>query len=374
MVKSALLFLSLCFLVLCHVCVAYRHSQQQSWQRQQHQQQRRFRGQRECQVQDLSALEPNTRIESEGGVTEYWEENNQQLKCAGVAVIRHVIEPKGLLLPSYTNAPKLTYIVQGRGFTGVVFPGCPETYQSFQQSQQSEGNGGSRRYEDFHQKIRNFHQGDVIAYPAGVAHWCYNDGDTPVIAVTVIDTSNNANQLDQNLRKFQLAGNQENQQENTSQQKSTNNIFSGFDIETLAEAFGVSTKTARKLQGHDDDRGEIVLVNDGLGNARSQIVGENGSLVFDGELCEGQLLVVPQNFAVLTQAVNEEFRWISFKTSDNAWRSALAGRNSIMRAMPEEVLMNSYHISREEARNLKYNQEQMEVLSPRTRSWGQPSA
>ncbi|XP_010262323.1 PREDICTED: glutelin type-B 5-like [Nelumbo nucifera] len=473
MIKSALLPLFLSFLVLCHGCVAYRHQQQQHQWQGQHQQQHRFRGQRECQLQDFSALEPSTRIESEGGVTEYWEENNQQLNCAGVAVIRHVIEPKGLLLPSYTNAPKLTYFVQGRGFTGVVFPGCPETYQSFQQSK---GKGGSRRYEDFHQKIRNFHQGDVIAYPTGVAHWWYNDGDTPVVAVTVIDTSNNANQLDQNLRKFQLAGNQENQQENTSQQKSTNNIFSGFDTETLAEAFGVSTKTARKLQGHDDDRGEIVLVNDGLqvirpprsqeqreeeeekqqqqsrdngleeafcnmrlreniedpyradvysfkggrlsrlnsqnlpilhhlqlsaemgvlnknsiltphwnmnahavvyvtrGSARCQIVEENGRLVFDDELSEGQLLVVPQNFVVLTQAGNEGFRWISFKTSDNARRSSLSGRNSIMRAMPEEVLMNSYQMSREEARNLKYNQEQMEVFSSRSRSKRQSSS
>ncbi|XP_010262494.1 PREDICTED: legumin B-like [Nelumbo nucifera] len=346
MIKSALLSLSLCFLVLCHGCIAYMHHQQQSWQGQQHQQQRRFRGQRECQLQDFSALEPNTRIESEGGTTEYWEENNQQLKCAGVAVIRHVIEPKGLLLPSYTNAPKLTYIVQGRGFTGVVFPGCPETYQSFQQSQQSEGNGKSRRYEDFHQKIRNFHQGDVIAYPAGVAHWCYNDGDTPVIAVTVIDTSNNANQLDQNLRvRNQLI----------------RSYIHEFNSNRLLSIPCPLTRLSNYCSSF-------------LGNARSQIVGENGSLVFDGELSEGQLLVVPQNFAVLTQAVNEEFRWISFKTSDNAWRSALAGRNSIMRAMPEEVLMNSYQISREEARNLKYDQEQMEVLRPRSRSWGLESS
>ncbi|KAF8370193.1 hypothetical protein HHK36_031770 [Tetracentron sinense] len=90
--------------------------EQPQWQGQGQQQQkpRPFRGQSECRIESLSALEPSRRIESEAGVTEFWDENNEQLDCAGVAAIRYVIQPRGLLLPSFHNAPRLSYIVQGR--------------------------------------------------------------------------------------------------------------------------------------------------------------------------------------------------------------------------------------------------------------------
>jgi hypothetical protein len=52
-------------------------------------------------------------VRSEAGLTEYFEEQNEQFRCVGVSVIRHVIEPQGLLLPRYHNAPGLVYILQG---------------------------------------------------------------------------------------------------------------------------------------------------------------------------------------------------------------------------------------------------------------------
>lgn len=80
---------------------------------------------------------------------------------------------------------------------GAVFPGCPETYQSFQQTETRMAEGEEdRRYSDQHQKIHRIRHGDVIAIPAGVPYWVYNDGDTPLICVTVHDVSNDANQLD----------------------------------------------------------------------------------------------------------------------------------------------------------------------------------
>jgi mannose-6-phosphate isomerase-like protein (cupin superfamily) len=87
-----------------------------------------------------------------------------------------------------------------------MFPGCPETFEDpQQQSQQGQGQrrgqGQSQRSEqDRHQKIRHFREGDIIALPAGVAHWCYNDGDSPVVAVSLLHTNNYANQLDENPR------------------------------------------------------------------------------------------------------------------------------------------------------------------------------
>ncbi|KAK4802146.1 hypothetical protein SAY86_000349 [Trapa natans] len=84
------------------------------------------------------------------------------------------------------------------------------------------------------------------------------------------------------------------------------------------------------------------------GNARVQIAGDNGQSVFDGKLQENQVLVVP--------------------TSDNAIKNNLAGRLSVIRGLPEDVLVNSYGISRDDARKLKYNREELTVFSPASRS------
>lgn len=99
------------------------------------------------------------------------------------------------------------------------------------------------------------------------------------------------------------------------------------------------------------------------GNGRIQVVRDDGENVFDGELREGQVLTVPQNFAVIKKAGNEGFEWVAFKTNDNAIINQLAGRLSAIRAIPEDVLINSYRIDREQARRLKYSREESTVLS-----------
>ncbi|KAJ8505184.1 hypothetical protein OPV22_006070 [Ensete ventricosum] len=63
----------------------------------------------------------------------------------------------------------------------------------------------------------------------------------PVIAITVVDISNNANQLDRYHREFLLAGKQRSGRETsggTWQETSGNNVLSGFDVELLAQANG----------------------------------------------------------------------------------------------------------------------------------------
>nr|TKS03400.1 legumin family protein [Populus alba] len=435
----------------------------------------------QCQLDRLNALKPDNRIKSEAGVTESWDPNHDQFQCAGVAVVRRTIEPNGLLLPSYSNAPQLVYIVQGRGMTGTLMPGCPET---FQESQESQGQG-SRRLQDQHQKVHRFREGDVIALPAGVAHWCYNDGKERVIAVTVLDMANSANQLDDmNPRNFYLAGNpQEEFQQVQGQprhrgeqrtgrepfrghgQQQCNNIFCGMDTRFLAEAFNVSEQVARKLQCESDRRGNIVRVKGGLhtvmppslrqeeqeqgqrrehcngleetmctmrirenigdpsradvftpeagristvnshnlpilrymqlsaergvlyneammmphwnlnahsimyairGQAHVQVVDHSGRTVFDGEMREGQVLTVPQNFAVVKRSDQQSFEWVSFKTNDNAMISPLAGRTSALRAMPAEVLANAFRISVEDAKRIKFERQETTLTSHRS--------
>ncbi|KAL6978687.1 hypothetical protein U1Q18_020352 [Sarracenia purpurea var. burkii] len=466
MAKPSCLCLSLCFLVLLNSCAARRQGSPQQQQ------------EGECQIQRLNAQEPQRRIQAEAGFTEFWDYNDDQFQCAGVAAFRTIIEPKGLLLPAYRNAPTLVYIVQGRGITGVLVPGCPETFQSSQQSQEGERRGESQRFRDQHQKIRHFREGDIIALPAGVAHWGYNDGDRDVIAITIADTGNNQNQLDNNPRNFFLAGNPpegERQQRELygrrrGEQQNAGNVFSGFDTEVLAEAFGVDRETARKLQGEDDKRGHIIRVDRDLqvlrpstsreeqekqergreygqryngmeeticsarlienindpsradifnpragrlttvnalnlpvlsylrlsaergflyrnamkapvwninahsvlyatrGEAQVQIVDQRGEAVFNDRLREGQIVVVPQNFVVEKQAGDEGFEWVGFKTHEHAMFSTLAGRTSVIRAMPVDVLANAYGISQEEARRLKMDRDEAVLLEPRSRS------
>lgn len=52
------------------------------------------------------------------------------------------------------------------------------------------------KFGDAYQRVQRFTQGDVIALPSGVAHWFYNDGDVPIVAVYVFDINSNANQLE----------------------------------------------------------------------------------------------------------------------------------------------------------------------------------
>ncbi|KAK8661540.1 hypothetical protein V6N13_091139 [Hibiscus sabdariffa] len=476
--------------------------------------QHRLSRQSQCQLQNLNALQPKHRFRSEAGETEFWDQNEQQFQCAGVAFLRHKIQRRGLLLPTFTNAPTLMYIVQGEGIQGAVFPGCAETFQSTpQQSQQRADHRHQRSFPDQHQKIRQLKEGDVIALPAGVSHWIYNNGQSQLVLVALVDVGSNDNQLDENFRKFFLAGNPQeglvrggqrqdqsqrqsrsyrgrHQEEEESQREESggNNLLSGFDENLLAEVFNIDTRLARKLQNERDNRGAIVRVEheiqtpetdeeeerqqgseeeeeeegerseeereerrrerrrsrgergsrNGLeetfctmrlkhrtdssfadifnprggrittvngynlpilnalqlsaergvlynnaiyaphwninahsivyitrGNGRIQIVSENGDAIFDDRVYEGQVITVPQNHAVLKKAGRQGFEWIAFKTNANAKISQLAGRVSVMRGLPLDVLANSFGISREEATKLKQNRQEVSVFSPR---------
>ncbi|KAF3436148.1 hypothetical protein FNV43_RR23240 [Rhamnella rubrinervis] len=462
--------------------------------------------QNQCQLNSLEAREPDNRIECEAGQIESWNPNQDEFQCAGVAVARYTIEQNGLHLPSYTNAPHLIHIIQGSGLLGVIFPGCPETFEESQQQTQQQWQGqqgqkgrsqqgqqgrdqqGQSQYssqqEDRHQKIRRVREGDIIAIPAGVAYWTYNQGDQQLVAVHFLHTDNEDNQLDQNPRRFYLAGNPEdefNQQQSRQgrsqqrreqgQQGNGNNVYSGFDTKLLADSLNIDEDTAEKIQCRNDNRrniirvqGQLDLVNprrsqqerqeeqrlqqelqqerqqqgrrNGLeetfcsarlkeniadpsradvfspqagristvnnfnlpilrslglsaergflyrngiytphwninahsviyairGRARVQVVDDNGNNLFDNELREGQVLTVPQNFAVLKKASNEGFEWVAFKTNENAKISPLAGRISVLRALPDDVVSNVFQLSRDEAKQVKFNRRQVSLL------------
>ncbi|XP_073027780.1 11S globulin seed storage protein Ana o 2.0101-like [Primulina eburnea] len=483
MANSLMLPLSLVLMFLFHGCIAQLElPQRQFWQNLQEQQQHRLRAKTQCRIERLNAREPNRKYDCEAGSYEIWDSNSEEFECAGIEFVRYVIQPKGLFLPHYTNAPQLFYATEGSGIHGVVFPGCAETFESGS-SFSSEGSE-SKYHRDRHQKLRRFRKGDVLAMPQALTYWIYNDRDTPITLVALVDVGNDNNQLDLQFRKFFLAGNPQASQsqgeyrqsrksrEHGSQggrgreeEQEKGNIFAGFDQDLLAEAFDVDTQTIRKLQAREDNRGVIVRAEklrlvlpefeeerggggehgsgryNGLeetfcsvkirenidhparadvynprggrlstvnshslpilsylrlsaqkgvlyknaimtphwsanshsamyvtrGSARIQVVG-NGRRVFDENVNQGQLLVVPQNFVVIKKASNEGFEWITFKTNDNAISNQLAGRLSAIRAMPIDVLTNAYRISRDDATDLKYKREEAILFSPGSRS------
>ncbi|XP_078446808.1 cocosin 1-like [Wolffia australiana] len=438
--SPALCYLLFCASLVVHGCLGQMYPAQ-----------RRVSGESSCRLENLRPQEARRRVESEAGVSEFWDSRDQQFDCAGVAAVRNTIEPRGLMLPEFSNSPRLVYIVQGSGISGVVIPGCPETFQSMEHGQERrerrEERHGERVSGDQHQKIRRFRQGDIIALPAGVAHWCYNNGDKPVIAVTVFDVANQANQLDRSPRRSFLAGQQRGGEEKGEESSGGGNVFRGFDDEILSEALGVRRDVVRKLKGEDDRRGTIIKVekelhiaapsremememeeDNGLeealcnmrlveniadpakfdvyspqgghistlnsqklpilrflrlsaekghlrrnaivaplwhinahsvlyvirGTGRVQISGAGEKLLFDGTVRRGQMLVVPQGHAVVKRAEEDEFEWVAFKTNDYAMVSPLAGKTSVLRGIPIDVLANSYRISEEEVRKIKF--------------------
>ncbi|KAH9295818.1 hypothetical protein KI387_039406 [Taxus chinensis] len=100
------------------------------------------------------------------------------------------------------------------------------------------------------------------------------------------------------------------------------------------------------------------------GDARIQVVENRGRKVFDGRIREGEFIVIPQFYAVVKRAGDQGFEWITFTTSHSPIRSSLAGRNSVLKAMPEEVVMNAYNISCREAHQLRWNREHDSLIMP----------
>ncbi|KAL0884427.1 hypothetical protein Bca101_008408 [Brassica carinata] len=94
------------------------------------------------------------------------------------------------------------------------------------------------------------------------------------------------------------------------------------------------------------------------GQARIQVVDDNGQSVFKAQVQQGELLVVPQGFAVVKTAGETGFEWIAFKTNDNAYMNTLSGETSYLRAVPVDVIKAAYGVTEEEAKRVKFSQQE----------------
>ncbi|CAN8306348.1 unnamed protein product [Cochlearia groenlandica] len=402
--------------------------------------------QQACHFSKINSLEPAHVTKFEAGRMEVWDHTSPELRCAGVTVARVTLESNSIFLPSLFTSPALAYVVQGGGVMGTIASGCAETYIEEIRGSGVGGGDKSRRFEDMHQKLDNFRRGDVFALLAGVTHWWYNRGNSDVVIVIVLDVTNIENQLDQIPRMFQIAGSKKQEQKQPLSWPLGNNTFSGFHPNIIAEAFKIDIQTAKQLQNHKDNRGNIVKANGPLhfgisqsrqshngieetyctarlheniddpertdffstragristlnsfhlpilrrvrlnavrgilysggmmlphwtanaqtvlygtgGQAKVQIVDDNGRSVFNDQVGQGQLVVIPQGFAVGKTAGETGFEWVAFKTNDNAYFNTLSGETSYLRAVPLDVVKEAYGVSEEEAKRIKFSQQE----------------
>ena len=84
--------------------VSTHHAPERHWFREEAQQ---------CRLDRIQARPPSRRIEWEGGITEVWDEANEEFQCAGVAAFRNIIRPNSLSLPKFHSSPMLAYIERG---------------------------------------------------------------------------------------------------------------------------------------------------------------------------------------------------------------------------------------------------------------------
>ncbi|RVX19082.1 11S globulin subunit beta [Vitis vinifera] len=82
------------------------------------------------------------------------------------------------------------------------------------------------------------------------------------------------------------------------------------------------------------------------------------------EVQQGQVLVIPQNFAALIKARDSGFEYVAIKTDENAMINTLAGNLSLMRAMPVQVIASAYQASNNEAKQLKHNRQESTIGAP----------
>ncbi|KAK8960875.1 Glutelin type-A 3 [Platanthera guangdongensis] len=92
-------------------------------------------------------------------------------------------------------------------------------------------------YTDQHQKIFDFHRGDIIAVPSGFVHWCYNNGDRSL--VTLRDTNISTNQLDSTINISCWPKAAKTQKGETQGSSSSNHLLRAFNRKTsLTEVLG----------------------------------------------------------------------------------------------------------------------------------------
>ncbi|GFZ13516.1 hypothetical protein Acr_23g0019010 [Actinidia rufa] len=77
---------------------------------------------------------------------------------------------------------------------------------------------------------------------------------------------------------------------------------------------------------------------------------------------------VPQYYATSMKAGRDDIEWLTFRTTGSPMRSPVAGYTLVFRAMPLQVITNSYQIAPSQAQDLKYNRGREGFFATRRRT------
>ncbi|KAJ4811328.1 Glutelin [Rhynchospora pubera] len=337
----SLLSFSLCLLVIVQGCVAQVGVGGQSpWQS--------SRGfgptQRACRFEQLSAFEPSRRVQSEAGITEYYEENNEQLRCAGLSALRRIIEPREALGVNQELVRRLQSQNDERGDIVRVEQGLwlLRPTRSQEEHEQPEEYEPERYPEVGYEQWRPHYRGNFS-----------NGLEENFCTLKIRHNINDPNRADiYNPRGGRIT--------RVNSQK-----LPILNIVQLSATRGVLRRNTLLSPYWNINAHSLLYVTGGLG--RVQIVNHQGKTVFDGQLRQKQILLIPQNYVVLKRADRQlQFEWVSFKTNHNAIVNQIVGKASTIRGLPLDVLRASYSLTIEQARRLKDNRrEEVAFLTPR---------
>nr|GMC84546.1 glutelin type-A 3 isoform X1 [Ipomoea batatas] len=325
-----------------------------------------------------------TIYEGEGGGYYTWSTSGAPfLSQPKLGAGKLVLQPNGFVLPHYTDAKKIGYVLQGRCVVGIISPNSTT------------------------EKVVKIEKGDAIPVALGAVSWWYNEDDSDVVIIFLGDTTNSIipGQISFYFSTIQLGG---------------------FSTQFLAKGFGLTASESKALfenqnaptiitklkskmnisEPPNNNRKDLVfnlenvlpfvniknggslvsatagnfpLLNDvGLsvylvklepksmltpgytadasyklcyvsrGSARIQIVGLNGQLVLDDKVEAGQLFVVPKFFSASLIADKEGLELVATLTSSEPILGNLAGYGSVWKALSPSILKASLNLSMED--------------------------
>ncbi|WCJ38333.1 11S globulin seed storage protein 1 [Euphorbia peplus] len=357
------------------------------------------------EVPRLLNKEPDIIIKSEASIIEIW-----SLNCDGLHVVRYTIQPNALTIPFFYNAAEMAFFIQGELTLALFINGCPN---------KSDGE------ENECQQIYRYRGGDVGARRAGEVVWSYTTGNDILITVSLIrvtdggglrvfslggpqnllngfssdfitDAFNVNSELAMKLQRKDPRGNTiyltrgelhfsdviDSSSPVTNNSRIAKLVDSPKEVLCTTEAGYFTTIDVHKFPflesvhfsgsynlmfkdvmrlPHWENTQRILYVVKGEG--RIQVADDNGKNVFDDDVNEGRILVVPKFMVMAEKANSERFEYVTFKPNANPISYDVSGRKSVVYGLPLAVVTNAFSITEEEAKKVKFAREETSLAT-----------
>nr|GEW22482.1 11-S seed storage protein, plant [Tanacetum cinerariifolium] len=329
----------------------------------------------------VAKKEDVTVYEGEGGRYYSWSPSkNRLLEELKVAAGKLHLHPLGIALPHFSDSSKLAYVLQGKCTVGLV------TLNSSQEV------------------VVVIKKGDIPPLLRGVISWWFNDGDTDTTIIFLGETTIaqvpgemsyffcegilgilNGFQSDFVEKIFDLDNNQvkdilTSQQGTVIVKLKNGTIFPNPSVphgKVYAPIDTTSADVVVKCDGIINSLTEkdfSVLVEMGLsarfafyvakGSGQIRVVGNEGKPIFDGEVEEGELMIVPRFSAASVIASEGGIELFVALTSSKPIFQQLAGNDSVWKALPNVVLRSALNISPELEELFKMKNENILAIIP----------